>query len=431
MAFSFEQFVGNGSLTNFSFTFPYISQSHVTVAVATVNTAFTWVNATTIQLAVAPASGAAVEVRRTTPKTTALVNFVDAAVLTEADLDTNTQQLLYITQEAFDTAATALLLSSDGHYTAGGFRIKNVGTPTTGTDAANRDYVVGIAMGSVVLPVDAVNITNVPAGTLAATTAQAALNELDSEKFAKTGGVLTGLFTQAAGADIASAATINLTTATGNSPRITGTTATSAVTMNTGQWALVVADAAWPLTYNATTNKLNGGVSHTCVAGDMVLYNKDLSGVVHGYIIKANGTPVVAPGTSGNLLASNGTTWASTAPAPSSNAVYTSAVTPLPALGGAVLTAAHGLSTTPASVEVEVTCLVAEFGFAVGDKITITAFSNGTNHFFMPIWWNATTVGLTSVSTMSWYIHRRDGTTTTHNAMTAASWSYRFRIRPN
>lgn len=295
MAYSFEQFVGNGSLVNFSFTFPYVSQSHVTVKVATVNTAFTWVNATTIQLATAPASGVAIEVRRTTPKLTALVNFVDAAVLTEADLDTNTQQLLYISQEAFDTAATALLLDTDGHYTAGGLRIKNVATPTTGTDAANRDYVVGIAMGSVVLPVDAVNITNIPAGTIAAATVQAALNELDTEKFAKTGGILTGLFTQAAGVDIASAATIDLVAATGNSPRITGTVATSAVTMNSGQWAIVVANAAWPLTYHATTNKLNtNGINYTLAAGDRVLYHKDASGVVSGFIIRADGKAVVA-----------------------------------------------------------------------------------------------------------------------------------------
>lgn len=192
MAYSFEQPLGTGSLTNFSFTFPYISRAHITVAVAGVNTAFTWVNDSTIQLASAPANGVVVEIRRTTPKVTALVNFVDAAVLTEADLDTNTQQLLYIAQEAFDASDSALTLASDGTYDAEGVRIKNVATPTVGTDAVNRDYVVGIAMGSVVLPVDAVNITNIPAGGLAATTVQAAINELDTEKFDKAGGLLTG-----------------------------------------------------------------------------------------------------------------------------------------------------------------------------------------------------------------------------------------------
>ena len=102
-----------------------------------------------------------------------------------------------------------------------------------------------------------------------------------------------GLLTQAAGANVASAATIDLSTATGNMPRITGTTPTSAVTMNTGQWAMTIANAAWPLVYNATTHKINtNGANITLEAGDRVLYHKDLSGIVHGMIIKSNGTAV-------------------------------------------------------------------------------------------------------------------------------------------
>jgi len=60
---------------------------------------------------------------------------------------------------------------------------------------------------------------------------------------------------------------------------------------------LVVADGALPLTYNATTNKLNSAAANvTLAAGDMVLYSKDLSGIVHGNIIKADGTSVVSAG---------------------------------------------------------------------------------------------------------------------------------------
>lgn len=102
---------------------------------------------------------------------------------------------------------------------------------------------------------------------------------------ALAGATFTGLVNLAAGADIASAATVDLTAATGNFPRITGTTPTSAVTMNSGQLMLVVADGAWPLTYHATTNKIStGGIDYTCTAGDVILYYKDLSGVVHGVI---------------------------------------------------------------------------------------------------------------------------------------------------
>lgn len=130
------------------------------------------------------------------------------------------------------------------------------------------------------------------AGLPAGTTAGDALRYEQGAKLA--GDIFTGLITLAAGADIASAATIDLTAATGNSPRITGTTATSAVTMNTGQQMVVVADGAWPLTYHSTTNKLNtAGANYTCAAGDIVYYYKGLSGVVYGTIFPASGKPIV------------------------------------------------------------------------------------------------------------------------------------------
>ena len=92
----------------------------------------------------------------------------------------------------------------------------------------------------------------------------------------------------AQGADIASAATINLTTATGNTLNVTGVVATSVVTLGAGMTRRVRATGAWPLTYNATTNNITGGISTTLAAGDEVEY-KNISGVVYGTIIKTSG----------------------------------------------------------------------------------------------------------------------------------------------
>lgn len=105
----------------------------------------------------------------------------------------------------------------------------------------------------------------------------------------------TGLQTWKASSDIASDATVDLSAATGNVTRITGTTAVSAWTMNAGQWHMVIADGALPLTYHATTNKLNtGGSNYTCAAGDRVLLHKDNSGIIQATIFKNNGTAVVS-----------------------------------------------------------------------------------------------------------------------------------------
>lgn len=104
----------------------------------------------------------------------------------------------------------------------------------------------------------------------------------------------TALQTWKASADIASAATVDLSTATGNVTRITGTTATSAFTMNAGQWHMCIADGAWPLTYHATTNKINtGGAPYTCSAGDRILLHKDDDNIVQATIFPASGQPVI------------------------------------------------------------------------------------------------------------------------------------------
>jgi hypothetical protein len=97
----------------------------------------------------------------------------------------------------------------------------------------------------------------------------------------------------AAAAAIASAAAVDLTSVqNGGIVHISGTVATSALTMFTGQTVTLIADAAWPLTYNATTMKLAGGVSYTCAIGDELLATKDNGGVIQVQIVKASGAPV-------------------------------------------------------------------------------------------------------------------------------------------
>lgn len=96
-----------------------------------------------------------------------------------------------------------------------------------------------------------------------------------------------------AGADIASATTIDLTAATGNTVVITGTTTTTALTMDAGQQMILLPSAAWPMTFHATTMNIMGGVSYTCAAGDRVYVTKDLAGVIRVSVFKQDGTAVV------------------------------------------------------------------------------------------------------------------------------------------
>ena len=74
-----------------------------------------------------------------------------------------------------------------------------------------------------------------------------------------------------AGADIASAATVNFTTRTGNIVRITGTTTTTAVTLANGDTVTAIAVAAWPI-------NISGVLTYTCVAGSTITFTQDSNG---------------------------------------------------------------------------------------------------------------------------------------------------------
>ena len=111
-AYSYAQFVGNGTNTLFTFGFPYLDRSHISVKVNGTTKSFTWVADGSINITPAPTG--TVEIRRTTPKDTPPVDFSDGSVLKESDLDLMVRFLLYTAQEAADNTADALAQSSLG-----------------------------------------------------------------------------------------------------------------------------------------------------------------------------------------------------------------------------------------------------------------------------------------------------------------------------
>jgi len=141
MALSFVNYTGNGSNRVFNLTFSYLQPADVSVKVNNVAVTFTFLDSSRVQTSVAPASGAAVTVRRTTTRTARVVDFVDGALLTESALDADSNQLFNLSQEAFDASANALPLLFDQTYDATTKRIKNVADPTSAQDAATKNWV--------------------------------------------------------------------------------------------------------------------------------------------------------------------------------------------------------------------------------------------------------------------------------------------------
>lgn len=113
---------------------------------------------------------------------------------------------------------------------------------------------------------------------------------------------MTGPLNTAQGADIASAGTINLTTATGNWVNVTGTTTITAVTLGQGMLRMVRFTGILTLT-NGASLVLPGGANITTAAGDWAMFVGAAAGVVYCSIFqKINGAPVVVSSFSQNYL---------------------------------------------------------------------------------------------------------------------------------
>jgi hypothetical protein len=142
---------GNGVQVDFSFTFPYLNQLHVKASInGTLTTAFTFFSVNVLRFSVAPAAGAVVLIFRETPADSLSAVIQPGGPLPVDGLNRNFLQGLYYTQEAptqaYIDAADALKVSKSGDSMSGslamgGNRITSLGTPSSGTDAANKTYV--------------------------------------------------------------------------------------------------------------------------------------------------------------------------------------------------------------------------------------------------------------------------------------------------
>ncbi|OAM52929.1 hypothetical protein A7981_05710 [Methylovorus sp. MM2] len=103
MAYSRVSYLGDGVNKLFSVTFPYIDPSHVTALVGGVSVPFTWISPSQIQITTAPGVAAAIVLQRNSVPAGRLVDFQDDSMATEALFNLNSDQLLFVAQEAIDS----------------------------------------------------------------------------------------------------------------------------------------------------------------------------------------------------------------------------------------------------------------------------------------------------------------------------------------
>ena len=100
MAVTQNSYVGNGSTTTYSFTFPYLKSTDVKAQIdATDTTAFTLPTATTLQFNTAPSNGAKIKIYRSTGDDSLTATFYAGSAIKSEDLNDNFTQNLYTTQE--------------------------------------------------------------------------------------------------------------------------------------------------------------------------------------------------------------------------------------------------------------------------------------------------------------------------------------------
>ena len=144
MANSFVRYTGNGTTTTYAIPFSYRSAEDLSTTVAGVNVIAYTLDAagTNLTFTTAPANNAAIEIRRTTSQNTKLVDYVSGSVLTENDLDTDSDQAFFMSQEAIDKAGDVISLDNvDFNWDIQNKRLKNVADPVDNTDAVNKQFI--------------------------------------------------------------------------------------------------------------------------------------------------------------------------------------------------------------------------------------------------------------------------------------------------
>jgi hypothetical protein len=204
MAFSITDLAGSGGQSNFTFSFPYLSQSHIHVYIDGVETTdFSFNSAFVVHLTTPLAGAATVRIQRLTPVEEALVDFSNGSVLGESDLDSQGLQLLFAVQESIDDSVNAIRADSNGNFDFLGKRGVNLATPIDNNDAVNKGYWDGVTGTAAaieaqqaladILALDLIDVSLFMQTVLPANDAAEARTLLDA--LAATGTVLAGSVT--------------------------------------------------------------------------------------------------------------------------------------------------------------------------------------------------------------------------------------------
>ena len=152
MAYAITRTTGNGSTPTFTIGFNYRDEADLIVKVngvtQTLGTHFQVTTGGTIidfsqgtSPLGAPTNGHAIFISRSTSQNTRLVDYAAGSVFKEADLDTDSEQGFFMSQEAIDIANESMTVDANNRWDADNKRIANVADPVDNTDAVNKQFI--------------------------------------------------------------------------------------------------------------------------------------------------------------------------------------------------------------------------------------------------------------------------------------------------
>ena len=228
-AASFTNHTGNGNTDSngksdaFNISFAYLAESEIDVTVGndftpkTQGTHYEFASATTIKFLSGhvPANGVAIKFQRNTDISAKKIDFQDGSVLTEADLDTQSDQILFGLQEFVDKVNNDLLRRDGSNTIIGSLQFEGSGvddfetTLSVTNPTADRTITLPNASGNVVLDNLAQTLTNKTITATAFTSSNVDINggAIDGTPIGANS-ASTGAFTTGT---IATANTTNLT----------------------------------------------------------------------------------------------------------------------------------------------------------------------------------------------------------------------------
>lgn len=258
MATTQNTYSGNGTNKLFSITFPYLETTDVTVYLnGTLQTAYSFANATTIEFVTAPANGATVLLKRSTANVALQAVFFPGSSIKAADLNNDFDQVLFIAQETTNEAQAATFTASTATTTANtALSQSSAAVSTANTANSNASAAVATANTASTNASNAVTTANTASAnaSTAVTTANAAVVTANSASSSASAAVSTAN----TASSNASAAVSTANTASTNASAAVSTANAANSTANTASTnasnAVGVANAATATANTASTN---------------------------------------------------------------------------------------------------------------------------------------------------------------------------------